>query len=122
MRRPIAALIILVASFSLGFGQSVPSAQTAPSHTERPAPPTRDPHSPGYVKAKELPDGLVPPANVDGNFIIGPTHNPAPEISAHADLTNGTVIEFTMSSSDSNIYPGIARDPGTFGIPDPKNP
>ena len=122
MRRPIAALIILVASFSLGFGQSVPSTQTPASHTERPAPPTRDPHSPGYVKAKELPDGLVPPANVDGNFIIGPTHNPAPEISAHADLTNGTVIEFTMSSSDSNIYPGIARNAGTFGTPDPKNP
>jgi len=73
MRRPIAALIILVASFSLGFGQSVPSTQTPASHTERPAPPTRDPHTPGYVTAKELPDGLVPPANVDGNFIIGPT-------------------------------------------------
>ena len=44
----------------------------------RPTPPTRDPHTPGYVTARELPDGSNPPANADGNFIIGPTHNPAP--------------------------------------------
>ena len=42
----------------------------------RPTPPTRDPHTPGYVTAKELPDGAVPPADADGNFIIGPTHTP----------------------------------------------
>jgi enterochelin esterase-like enzyme len=27
-----------------------------------------------------------------------------------------------MSSGDSKIYPGIARDPGTFGTPDPNDP
>ena len=27
-----------------------------------------------------------------------------------------------MSSADSKIYPGIARDPGTFGTPDPNDP
>ncbi len=47
----------------------------------RPTPPTRDPHTPGYVTAKELPDGTLPPANADGNFILGPTHNAAPETS-----------------------------------------
>ena len=36
--------------------------------------------TPGYVTAKELPDGAVPPPDADGNFIIGPTHNPAPEM------------------------------------------
>ena len=41
---------------------------------QRPTPPARDPHTPGYVEAKELPDGEVPPADADGNFIIGPTH------------------------------------------------
>ena len=46
----------------------------------RPVPPTRDPHTPGYVSAKELLDDAVPPSDVDGNFIIGPTHNPAPEM------------------------------------------
>ena len=44
---------------------------------ERPTPPARDPRTPGYVEAKELPDGEVPPADADGNFIIGPTHKPA---------------------------------------------
>jgi enterochelin esterase-like enzyme len=32
------------------------------------------------------------------------------------------VIEFTMNSSDSKIYPGIARDPGTFGTVDAADP
>jgi len=27
-----------------------------------------------------------------------------------------------MESKDSKLYPGIAREPGTFGTPDPKDP
>src|ERR1700690_2482621 len=40
------------------------SNQTPPAATRppRPTPPTRDPLTPGYVAAKELPDGAVPPA------------------------------------------------------------
>jgi enterochelin esterase-like enzyme len=34
----------------------------------------------------------------------------------------GTVFDFTLKSSDSKIYPGIARDPHTFGKPDPADP
>jgi iron(III)-enterobactin esterase len=103
---------------------SVALAQTAvpPQKTQRPAPPTRDPHTPGYVAAKELPDGKVPPANADGNFIIGPTHPAAPELSAQDGTLQGRVIEFAMNSSDSKIYPGIAREPNTFGTPDPSDP
>ena len=112
----------MIAIAAAGFSQSVPSAQHPVSHTERPTPPTRDPNTPGYVTAKELADGSIPPANADGNFIIGPTHNAAPEVSAHADLASGTVIEFTMRSSESRIYPGIARDAGTFGSSDPSDP
>jgi len=37
-------------------------------------------------------------------------------------VPKGTVHELTMKSADSKIYPGIARDPGTFGRPDPDNP
>ncbi len=85
-------------------------------------PPARDPNTPGYVKAKELPDGQIPPPNKDGNFIIGPTHNPAPEMAEKEGVPKGTVIEFVMQSTESKIYPGIARDPGTFGTPDPNNP
>jgi len=92
------------------------------AHPERPQPPTRDPHTPGYVEARELPDGANAPANADGNFILGPTHLPAPELTAQDGVPHGAVIEFTMSSSDSKIYPGIARDTGTFGAPDPADP
>jgi enterochelin esterase-like enzyme len=99
----------------------VPSVTSAQHTEERSAPPTRDPNSPGYVSAKELPDGSIPPANADGNFIIGPTHNAAPEMPAQNEVRNGTVIEFTMSSFESNIYPGIARDANTFGVPDTGN-
>jgi enterochelin esterase family protein len=90
--------------------------------SERPVPPTRDPHTPGYVAAKELADGELPPPDADGNFILGPTHRPAPEAEARPETPNGSVIEFTVSSNESKIYPGIARDPGTFGTPDPHNP
>jgi iron(III)-enterobactin esterase len=90
--------------------------------TARPVPPTRDPGTAGYVAAKELPDGVVPAADADGNFIIGPTHNPAPEMTVGQSVPQGTVSSFTMSSADSKIYPGIARDAGTFGTPDPKDP
>ena len=95
--------------------------QTPAQHAERPTPPTRDPHTPGYVAAKELPDSAVPSPDQDGNFILGPTHSPAPELTA-SDVPKGALIEFTMNSSDSKLYPGIARDPGTFGTPDPQNP
>ena len=84
--------------------------------------PTRDPHTPGYVQAQELPDGTVPPADKDGNFILGPTHMRATELPATDATPNGAVVELTMSSADSKYYPGIARDPGTFGAPDPNDP
>ena len=96
-----------------------PAAVTSP---KRPAPPTRDPHTPGYVKAKELPAGEVPPANADGNFILGPTHNPAPEMTPKDGVPQGQIVNFTMESADSRIYPGIAREQGTFGTPDPSDP
>ncbi|HEY6489838.1 MAG: alpha/beta hydrolase-fold protein [Terracidiphilus sp.] len=99
------------------------AGQTASAaHPERPQPPTRDPHTAGYVEAVELPDGAVPPANKDGNFILGPTHTPAPELASLDAPLKGRVVEFTMSSEESKFYPGIAREPGTFGTPDPNDP
>src|SRR5438477_7027202 len=94
----------------------------AQTPTTRPVRPTRDPNTPGYVQAKELPDGALPPADADGNFIIGPTHNPAPEMTVQEGVPQGTVSTFTMNSADSRIYPGIAREPGTFGAVDPNDP
>ena len=37
-------------------------------------------------------------------------------------VPQGTVYNFTMESTDSKIYPGIAREPNTFGTPDPNDP
>ncbi len=97
-------------------------AQQATNRPARPTPPTRDPHTAGYVTATELPDGEVPPVNADGNFIIGPTHPAAPELHQQDGVPQGIVYEFTMSSMNSTIYPGIARDTGTFGKADPSDP
>jgi enterochelin esterase-like enzyme len=111
--------------------QTTASAPTAPAPSApvltapappRPVPPTRDPNTPGYPAARELPDGSVPPADAEGNFIIGPTHAPAPETVAQDGVPQGTVYNFTMSSADSKIYPGIAREANTFARPDPTDP
>ena len=37
-------------------------------------------------------------------------------------MPKGQVSDFLMSSAESHIFPGIARDPGTFGTVDPQNP
>ncbi len=103
------------------FAQAPPPIHT-PAPVDRPLPPTRDPHTPGYVAARELPDSTVPPADADGNFILGPTHPAAPEMTPPADIPASKVIEFTLSSADSKFYPGIAREPNTFGAPDPADP
>ena len=84
--------------------------------------PIRDPHTPGYVAATELPDDANPSPNPNGNFIIGPTHDPAPESIVQANVPQGTIYRFTIDSKDSKIYPGIAREPNTFGTADPANP
>jgi enterochelin esterase-like enzyme len=114
--------IALLVSLAAGLHLAKAQTSTAAPHPARPAPPTRDPNAPGYVPAKELPDGANAPADTDGNFILGPTHNPAPEMTAHDGVPQGSVFTFTMQSADSGIYPGIARDAGTFGTPDPVNP
>jgi hypothetical protein len=74
-------------------------------------PPTRDAKNPNYPPATELPDGSLPPASAEGNFIIGPTHAPAAETIAKDGVPKGTIVSFTMSSADSVIYnPGLIRD------------
>lgn len=119
MRFP--AIVVIGVVIGLVSGVS-PAVAQAPASTVRPTPPTRDPHTPGYVAAKELADGSNAPANADGNFILGPTHNPAPEAAVQEGVPQGAVYNFTMNSADSKIYPGIARDTGTFGASDPSDP
>src|SRR5207249_4302592 len=110
--------LTIIAGLNLSMAQAPPAA----TRPVRPTPPTRDPNTPGYVAAKELPDDGNAPVNVDGNFILGATHNPAPEMAVQEGVPQGMVYDFTMSSADSKIYPGIAREAGTFGEVDPNNP
>ena len=113
-----AALIAVALNLSAGWA----NAQRTNAAAKRPRPPTRDPHTPGFVKAKELPDGAAPLPTEDGNFIIGPTHTRAPEMVVRTNVPHGKIYNFTMDSAESKIYPGIARDAGTFGKPDPNDP
>src|SRR5450432_1612885 len=120
----IAFVISLMTGISPATAQTPPVVQTPPpaKRPNRPAPPTRDPNTPGYVTAKDLPDGANAPAKEDGNFILGPTHTPAPEMTVQEGVPQGSVYNFTMESTASKIYPGIAREAGTFARPDPENP
>ena len=123
MQFPPASLFLTVVLF--GFAMQTAQAQ-------RPAPPVRDPHSPGFVNAVQLPDGDLPPPSADGNFILGPTHKPAPELAAFASephpkgvvphFAHGSVTVFTMTSAESKIYPGIARIPNVLRKPAPNHP
>jgi len=128
MTKTLTGAGFLTALMTVAFAQSqtagTPQTATPPPSARgtRPPPPTRDPKTPGYVTASELPDGAVPSPGADGNFIIGPTHNPAPETTAQDGVPQGTIYTFTMSSADSKIYPGVARDQGTFGTVDPNDP
>jgi enterochelin esterase-like enzyme len=99
-----------------------PAAAPAPEagRAARPPAPTRDPLAPGFVQATELPDGQVPPMEADGNFIIGPTHVPALEMSPVAeDQLKGAIYKFTLRSTESKFYPGIARDQPAAGAAAP---
>jgi enterochelin esterase-like enzyme len=114
-----AAMMMLCTSLAMA-----QQAATAPARAGRAggrgAAPVRDPLGAGYVKATELPDGAVPPVEADGNFIIGPTHTPAPEMSPIADAAiKGNIFKFTLHSTDSTFYPGIARDTAAAGAANP---
>jgi enterochelin esterase-like enzyme len=118
---------IIAAGSSAIAGQGVPPAQPATTTPPpaRPPAPVRDARTPGYVTATDatvLADGAVPPVTATGNFILGPRHTPAAEVTVQAGVPQGTIHTFTMSSTDSRIYPGIARAEGTRAIVDPKDP
>jgi len=47
-------------------------------------------------------------------FSIGPEYADAPELTVRPNVPKGTVHEFTLKSTDSKIYPGIAK--GQTGV------
>ena len=88
------------------FAQGPPAQNPAPAAQagERGRGPQRPPLLPTPpLTARPTPD-------TEGNFVIGPPYEPAPELTVKEDVPKGTVHEFTMDSKDSKIYPGIARN------------
>ncbi len=74
-------LVFMRTAFLIGVTAANPAIAQAPTAAPpaRPAAPTRDSATPGYVTAKELPDGANASPTADGNFILGPTHPAARE-------------------------------------------
>ncbi|HWD18552.1 MAG TPA: alpha/beta hydrolase-fold protein [Verrucomicrobiae bacterium] len=64
--------------------------------------------------------GANPPLHAEGNFLIGPEYKPAPEFNVTPGVPQGKVQQFTLDSTNSKFYPGIAR--AAFGNVDPNNP
>jgi enterochelin esterase-like enzyme len=118
----IAFLAVVIAGEIPASAQTDRDSRPRAERRSRRRPAARDPNSPGFVAAQELPDGSIPPSDTDGNFVIGPTHKPAPEMAEQKGVPKGIVHEITMSSANSKIYPGIARDRNTFGSVDPSDP
>jgi iron(III)-enterobactin esterase len=68
------------------------------------------------TRAAEVPEIPKPTADLataaadaEGDFEIGPKYADAPELKPKEGVPRGELKEFTMSSADSKIYPGIAR-------------
>jgi hypothetical protein len=104
----LGVMTIFMATLSPAPAQVSGQKPPAVPHLPPPMPPGRDPHSPGFVTAIELPDGTLPSAAADGNFIIGPLHNRAPEMTVDTNVPQGTVYDFTLSSAESRRESAVA--------------
>ena len=58
---------------------------------------------PGLALADETPAKPL----ADGDFKIGPPYKDAPELTVKDDVPKGALHEFTMTSEESKIYPGL---------------
>lgn len=124
---PTSLLLAVAASVALlapAFSADAPKAATpAPKPAARPQPPTRPFDAPGAPKFTRLDGkpGVNPPADADGDFVVGPDYVPAPEFKVVEGVPQGKVEQFSMDSKDTKLFnPGIARD--VFGTVDPNNP
>jgi enterochelin esterase-like enzyme len=134
--RAILVLGCLVSAALLDVARAVDAAPSAATNqtaapVARPEPPTRaadGPGAPTFIVVGAKPGdpalraaaGANPPADADGDFLVGPDYLPAPELTPVAGVPQGTVGQFTMDSADSKFYPGVARE--AIGTVDPANP
>ena len=135
MNKTFSLGILLVTCCAAALAQTNKSSAAASpqSRPQLPPPPTRLPDAPSTpkltpvgAKPGEINDfhgapGMNPPADVDGDFLVGPDYVPAPELTVKEGVPQGKVEQFVMDSKDSKFYnPGVARD--VFGTVNPNNP
>jgi enterochelin esterase family protein len=115
-------LLGLILSFACLAAVQAADAPVAPPPV-RPTPPTRSPTAPGTPALTIVgatmgenaglhsAPGMNPPADAEGDFLIGPDYVKAPELTRVDGVPKGTVRTLTMNSADSKIYPGITKVP-----------
>jgi enterochelin esterase family protein len=113
MENPPALAFVHAAVAALADPVAAASIPLPPRMAPRPPPPRRLPTEPGTPPLTPVggAPGTNPPADREGNFIIGPEYLPAPELKPVPGVPRGTVTRFTMRSADSRIYPGISYVP-----------
>lgn len=115
--KPLAAAILLMLTSAALPATGVNAQAPTPAATPTPAAPGGTPAPQGRGRGPAGPPLLPTPAltappgpGAEGNFVIGPPYEPARELTVKDGVPKGTVHEFTMESTDSKIYPGIARN------------
>lgn len=61
---------------------------------------------------QQSPQNVVPGLAIpmkEGDYAIAPPYTNAPELTPNPNVPKGTIHRFTMRSTDSKIYPGIAK-------------
>lgn len=74
-------------------------------------------YSRSYAHAGPKPPEAVDPATLpalqenagDGDYAVGPNYTNAPELAPKDGVPQGMVYRFSMSSTDSQFYPGISK-------------
>jgi len=101
--------------------QAQPAPPAPPAGPPRVAPTVRSPDAPGAPRFTVIAEpGINPPIGRDGDFVIGPPYQVARELEVVSGVPQGRVEQFTLDSTASKFYPGIARN--AAGTVDPDNP
>ena len=110
------SLSIIAMFFSFVGANSVTEAQppatpntsapaTAPARGGRGGVPATEADIAAMAKLSDLPN--YAPGVGDGDYSTGPEYSPAPEQTAREGVPKGKVVQFTMDSVESKIYPGL---------------
>ena len=65
------------------------------------------PGSDGRLEASSAQSKVAAQSLAAGDFTIGPKYTNAPELTVKNGVPKGTLHEFTMTSQESKIYPGL---------------